>query len=60
MTTEQRIIDAITGQSLERGEIARIIGYDALRTMCVLKKMRERGEVVLTGDGSYQASEAAA
>lgn len=54
MTDQEQVIRAIGDGSLSRHEISEILGYSELRTFGLLKRMREAGDIALTGDGRYE------
>jgi|GEM_PF-3338155 len=54
MTPEEQILAALTFRTMTRHELADLIGYDDLRTMGVLRRLREGGEIRVTANGSYE------
>ena len=54
MTPEEKIITALSVKALYRKELAKIIGMDDLKTMGILNRMREAGEIRLTADSRYE------
>lgn len=54
MIPEEKILTALSVRGMYRKELARIIGMDDLRTMGILKRMREAGEIRVDGYGKYE------
>jgi len=54
MTPEEKIITALSVKALSRRDLSRIVGLDELRTMGILRKLRESGEIRVNGYGLYE------
>lgn len=54
MTPEEKIITALSVKALSRHDLARIVGLDELRTMGILRKLRESNEIRVNGYGLYE------
>ena len=54
MSPEDKILAALTFRAMSRHELSKIIGMDDLRTMGILRRMREADDIRLTGDGRYE------
>jgi len=54
MTPDEKIITALSVKALSRRDLSRIVGLDELRTMGILRKLRESGEIRVNGYGLYE------
>ena len=54
MTPEEKILAALTLRAMSRHELAKIIGFDGLRTMGFLRRLKEAGEIRVTANESYE------